>query len=58
MGITGIFFLIALCFGIGAVLFFLWAIRTGQFRQVEDIKYKMLEQESNEPEITIKPQKS
>ncbi|MFQ6111454.1 MAG: cbb3-type cytochrome oxidase assembly protein CcoS [Nitrospinota bacterium] len=37
--------LMALLMGAGAFLIFLWAIRTGQFRDVEKVKQKVLDAE-------------
>ena len=32
-----------------AVLFFIWAWQTGQFKDIEEAKYKMLEDKEPEP---------
>jgi len=42
MDITIYLFFIAFLMGIAAWCIFLWAIRTGQFRDVEEIKYQIV----------------
>ncbi len=37
--------LMALLMGVGAFLIFLWALRTGQFKDVERVKQKVLDAE-------------
>ena len=41
MDITFFLFFIALLVSLAAWCIFLWAIRTGQFHEVEDIKYQV-----------------
>ena len=36
---------LALCVGVGAWLLFLWAVKSGQFDDVEGPKYRMLDDE-------------
>lgn len=43
--LTFIQFLVALCMSLAAVCFFVWAALSGMFRNVESIKYDMLERE-------------
>lgn len=38
-----VFTAVGLAFATGFVLFALWAIRDGQFKDVEGVKYRMLE---------------
>ena len=38
-----VFTVVGLAFAAGFVLFALWAIRDGQFKDVEGVKYRMLE---------------
>jgi cbb3-type cytochrome oxidase maturation protein len=42
MDITVCLFFVAYLMGIAAWCIFLWAIRTGQFRDVEEIKYQIV----------------
>jgi cbb3-type cytochrome oxidase maturation protein len=42
MDITVYLFFVAFLMGIAAWCIFLWAIRTGQFRDVEEIKYQII----------------
>lgn len=41
--VTFTLMLIALLLGAGAVCLFVWAVRTGQMRDVEAVKHRMLE---------------
>ncbi len=50
MDITFYQFFIALLVSFAAWCIFLWAIRTGQFRDVEDIKYQVWPLLGEEPE--------
>ncbi len=45
MDITVYLVLAAVLLGLGSWCVFVWAARSGQFRDVEDIKYRMLENE-------------
>jgi len=38
---------LAICLGIGAWLVFLWAVRSGQYDDVEGPKYRMLDDEDD-----------
>ena len=40
-----ILILLSLCIGTGAWLFFIWAVKRGDFDDVEGPKYRMLEDE-------------
>jgi cbb3-type cytochrome oxidase maturation protein len=42
---TVILIILALCLGCGAWLVFLWAVRKGEFEDVEEPKYRMLEED-------------
>lgn len=48
MDMWSIFFLIAVvsCLGAAAWLVFLWAVRSGQFEDLEGPKYRMLEDDT------------
>lgn len=48
MDVTVYLFFMAFLMGIAAWCVFLWAIRTGQFRDVEDIKYQIFPKEGAE----------
>ncbi|MBI5098327.1 MAG: cbb3-type cytochrome oxidase assembly protein CcoS [Nitrospirae bacterium] len=39
---------LTLCAGIAAWLFFLWAVKSGQYDDVERPKYRMLDEEKDE----------
>ena len=56
MDITVYLFFVAFLMGIAAWCIFLWAIRTGQFRDVEEIKYQIVPKrettETNPPTTT------
>jgi cbb3-type cytochrome oxidase maturation protein len=41
--LTWINYGIGICISLGAWCFFLWSIRDGQFKEPEEAKYKMLE---------------
>lgn len=45
MDITVFLVIAAVLLALGAWLVFVWAAKSGQFRDVEDIKYRMLENE-------------
>ncbi len=49
-------FLVALFMSLGAVCLFIWAVVTGMFNDVEDIKYRAYHAEvvDDEPESDIK----
>jgi cbb3-type cytochrome oxidase maturation protein len=42
-GLIIVFTTVGLAFATGFVMFALWAIRSGQFKDVEGVKYRMLE---------------
>ena len=44
---TVILIILALCLGCAAWLVFLWAARTGEFEDVEEPKYRMLEDDGS-----------
>lgn len=46
--ITFLEFLVAFCMGLSALAFFFWAIMVGAFRDVEGIKYQVMEVEDHE----------
>lgn len=48
MDVTFYLFFMALLVSFAAWCVFLWAVRTGQFRDVEDIKYQVWPEESGE----------
>ena len=43
MNITFYFLIAAIMVGVGTWFFFVWAIRSGQFHDIEEPKHKMLE---------------
>jgi cbb3-type cytochrome oxidase maturation protein len=43
-----------LCAGFAGWLFFLWAVKSGQYDDVERPKYRMLEDDKEEKEDTIR----
>ena len=48
MEVTLFGFLVGLCFAVGAWFIFLWAIKDGQFRDVEKPAHDMLENDKRE----------
>ena len=50
LDITFYLFFVALLVSFAAWCIFLWAIRTGQFRDVEDIKYQVWPEPGGSPE--------
>ena len=42
---------LTLCAGIAAWLFFLWAVKSGQYDDVERPKYRMLDEEERDEEV-------
>jgi cbb3-type cytochrome oxidase maturation protein len=38
-------FLVAMCMSLAAVFFFIWGVLAGQTKDIESIKYRMLERE-------------
>ncbi|HWX23888.1 MAG TPA: cbb3-type cytochrome oxidase assembly protein CcoS [Vicinamibacteria bacterium] len=55
MDITFYLFFVALLVSFAAWCIFLWAIRTGQFHDVEDIKYQMWPKAEEEKEAPPAP---
>jgi len=47
---SSIWFLIflSLCLGIGAWLFFIWSVKSGQYDDVEGPKYRMLDDDDSD----------
>ena len=41
---------VALCMSLGALCFFIWAVLSGLFVNVEDIKYRVYNREVNDDE--------
>ena len=48
--------LISLALGVAAFLFFLWTVRSGQYDDPEGPKYRMLEDEEEEPSRSTPPE--
>jgi cbb3-type cytochrome oxidase maturation protein len=48
--VTFVQFLVALLMGLGALCIFLWAVLSGQFVNVEDVKYDVLRLEVDDDE--------
>lgn len=44
-----ILIILSLCVGTGAWLFFVWTVKRGDFDDVEGPKYRMLDDEDDEP---------
>ena len=42
---------VALIIGLGAWLFFLWAVKSGQYDDVEGPKYRMLDEEKDDKKL-------
>ena len=40
---------LSLCVGIGAWLIFIWAVKKGEFDDIERPKYRMLDDDDDEP---------
>lgn len=51
-GLTLVQFLVALCMSLGALCVFIWAVLSGLFTNVEDVKYRAYRAEvrDDEPE--------
>lgn len=45
---------LTLCVGIAAWLFFLWAVKSGQYDDVEGPKYRMMDEDKKEEDDTDK----
>jgi cbb3-type cytochrome oxidase maturation protein len=50
MGSVFLLIFLMLCAGFGGWLFFLWAVKSGQYDDIERPKYRMLEDEKEEKE--------
>jgi hypothetical protein len=48
--LTLVQFLVALCMSLGALCIFVWAVLSGLFTNVEDIKYRAYHAEVNDDE--------
>jgi len=46
LGLTAWQFLVAFFMSLGAVFVFVWAVMSGQFNNIEDIKHQVLEAEA------------
>ena len=46
---TIILIILSLCIGLGVWLVFLWAVRRGEFDDVEGPKYRMLDEDESPP---------
>jgi cbb3-type cytochrome oxidase maturation protein len=55
MDITFYLFFVALLVGFSAWCIFLWAIRTGQFHEVEDIKFQVWPEPRSEEQSPTNP---
>lgn len=55
MDVTLYLFFMALLMGLAAWCIFLWAIRTGQFEDVESIKYQVFPEQEADPEARSAP---
>jgi cbb3-type cytochrome oxidase maturation protein len=49
MGTLGFLIVLSLALGVGAWLAFVWAARSGQFEDPEGPKYRMLDDDDEEP---------
>jgi cbb3-type cytochrome oxidase maturation protein len=52
MDVTLYLFVMALLMGLAAWCIFLWAIRSGQFKDVEDIKYQVFPRPDEDTGVT------
>jgi len=41
-------FVVALCMGLGALAFFVWAVMSGNVEDMEDVKYRILERDEKD----------
>ena len=53
--LTFVQFLVALCMSLGALCLFVWAVLSGQFTNVEDVKYRAYRAEVRDDEPEPKP---
>ena len=49
MWTIGFLVFLSIVLGIGAWLFFLWAVKSGQYEDPEGPKYRMLEEDEDDP---------
>ena len=52
MGIMYLLIFLTVCIGLAGWLLFLWAVKSGQYDDVEGPKYRMLEDEEDEKKST------
>jgi cbb3-type cytochrome oxidase maturation protein len=55
MGTIGWLIVLSLCLGLGAWLYFLWSVKSGQYDDPEGPKYRMLEDDDEPPKEPRKP---
>lgn len=55
MGTIGFLIVLSLALGLGAWLFFMWSVRSGQYEDPEGPKYRMLEDDDDEPPAPPRP---
>jgi nitrogen fixation-related uncharacterized protein len=53
--LTLIQFLVALCMSLGALCIFIWAVLSGHFNNVEDVKYRAYHAEVHDDEPARQP---
>ena len=51
-----ILILLSLCVGTGAWLFFVWTVKRGDFDDVEGPKYRMLDDDDDQPTSNDQPE--
>lgn len=54
--LTLVQFLVALCMGMGGLCLFIWAVLSGQFTNVESIKYRAYRTEVHDDEPAGQPE--
>lgn len=54
--LTFVQFLVALCMSLGAVCVFIWAVLSGHFTNVEDVKYRAYRAEVQDDEPERQPE--
>jgi cbb3-type cytochrome oxidase maturation protein len=55
-GLTLVQFLVALFMGLGGLCLFIWAVLSGQFTNVENIKYRAYRTEVHDDESARQPE--